>query len=325
MFRDLTSVIREKLYIEAGGTYSYPRLIQWCLDNNMVQQALTLYIEKMPEYYCSQGLLEFSQEEAQKSRQNQGKTWRTEYFYGPFYDQLVMRDFKEFVERLKAGYQAMRDTYPLLEQSEADRFRKLKDYMKTPQEKKAVDRLIAFLKRYYGGVPRKIIHPYTGKKMEGSPKNANGFVKAVMNNEKWQIHFYYDDKKMYDKCDMEIYEKKVYALEEIKACKEKIPKAGTEDNRFLYDCMRYYLALKIIRNRINHASEQDIREDEKWAVEQIEKEHGICMDIELENVKSLIQEGIDLYKEAPKTDSHRISVKRDLRNTISAVKRDKVQ
>lgn len=67
-----------------------------------------------------------SQEETQNSRQNQGKTWRTEYFYGPFYDQLVMRDFKEFVERLKAGYQDMRDTYPLLEQSEADRFRKLK-------------------------------------------------------------------------------------------------------------------------------------------------------------------------------------------------------
>lgn len=106
-----------------------------------------------------------SQEEAQNSRQNQGKTWRTEYFYGPFYDQLVMRDFKEFVERLKAGDQDMRDTYPLLEQSEADRFWKLKDYMKTPQEKKAVDRLIAFLKRHYGGVPREIIHPYTDKKM----------------------------------------------------------------------------------------------------------------------------------------------------------------
>ena len=71
--------------------------------------------------------------------------------------------------------------------------------------------------------------------------------------------------------------------------------AGTDDNNLLYNCMKYYLALKIIRNRINHASEQEAREDERRAVERLEKSHGISMDIEFENVKSLILQGIDLY------------------------------
>lgn len=292
MFGDLTSLIRKKLYIEKDGMYSYPRLIRWCLDNNMVQQALTLYIEKMPEYYCSQGLLKFS-EEVQKDKKNQGQTWRTEFFYGPFYDQFVMWDLKCFVGRLRDGHRAMQDVYPLIDQFTAKEFGKLKDYMNTPEEKKAVDRLVDFLKKHYGGVRRDIIYPYTGKRAEGAAKTANGFIKTVITDKKWQIYFFYNSKKRYGESNLGTYERKVLVLDEVKAYKGRIPMAGTDDNNLLYNCMKYYLALKIIRNRINHASEQEAREDERRAVERLEKSHGISMDIEFENVKSLILQGID--------------------------------
>ena len=32
------------------------QVISWCVDNNMLQQALVLYIEKMPKYYVEKGV-----------------------------------------------------------------------------------------------------------------------------------------------------------------------------------------------------------------------------------------------------------------------------
>lgn len=31
----------------------YPKLIWWCAENGMLQQALTIYTEKMPIYYLN--------------------------------------------------------------------------------------------------------------------------------------------------------------------------------------------------------------------------------------------------------------------------------
>lgn len=298
MFGDLTSIIRKKLYIERGGTYSYPKLIQWCLDNNMVQQALTLYIEKMPEFYCNEGILEFSKEEAEKNKNKKslGQTWKTEFFYSSFYDQLIMPELKCFGSRLKSGYESMKGKYPaqfLPEQLEAREFLQLKAYMATEDEKKAVDRLVRFLKRTYERTLRDILLPYTGKRMENCPKTPNSFVKAVMSNREWLIYFFYDNQKKYEEACSGTYERKAFALDEVKMYRGKIPGAGTDDNNLLYGIMKYYLALKLIRNRINHASEQETQEDERKAIQRLEKDHGICMNIEFQNIKSLIQTGID--------------------------------
>lgn len=304
MFGDLTSIIRKKMYIEKGRRYSYPSLIQWCLDNHMIQQALTLYVEKMPEFYCDAGLLEFSQEEAEKNKSTKtlGQTWRTEFFYGFFYDQffeqLFMKELNDFGGHLREGYSTLKDNYPRIEQFLADDFRRLRRYMKTEQEKSAVDFLVKFLKEHYGKVIKELCLPYTKEKMKNCPKNANAFVSFILNHNKWKIYFLYNDKKKYEEFQLGTYGKKVLVLDLVKTYKGKIPQAKTEDNALIYGMMKYYLALKLIRNRINHASEQEVKEDEKKAIEQLEKKHGICMKIEFEQVKSLIQEGINHTKSA---------------------------
>lgn len=245
MFGDLTSIIRKKLYIEKDRAYSYPQLIRWCLDNNMVQQALTLYVEKMPEFYCNEGIVEFSQEEekGRKSRKNPGMAWRTEFFYGPFYDQLVTPELKESRKRLETGCEAMTKECPMIENFEAKKLQKLGTY-----------------------------------------------------------------------------EKKVIALEAARTYPGRIPKAVTDDNLLLYNMMKYYLALKIIRNRINHASEQEAQEDEIKAINQLEKNHGICMKTEFQNIKNLIWEGIGLYPGDIHKKELKITVKRDLSNGKPIVK-----
>lgn len=57
LFKSLTAVIREKFRIEDEETIDYPDVIRWCLDNKMIQQAVTIYVEKMPEYLFNKGIV----------------------------------------------------------------------------------------------------------------------------------------------------------------------------------------------------------------------------------------------------------------------------
>lgn len=56
VFGDMVKIIREKMKIKEGEELSYLQVISWCVDNNMLQQALVLYIEKMPKYYVEKGV-----------------------------------------------------------------------------------------------------------------------------------------------------------------------------------------------------------------------------------------------------------------------------
>lgn len=51
MFFNLIKEIKKKFYLEEGEEITCINLIKWCLDNDLTQQALTLYVEKIPEYY----------------------------------------------------------------------------------------------------------------------------------------------------------------------------------------------------------------------------------------------------------------------------------
>lgn len=57
LFKSLTAVIREKFRIEGEEKIDYPDVIRWCLDNKMIQQAVTIYVEKMPEYLFNKGIV----------------------------------------------------------------------------------------------------------------------------------------------------------------------------------------------------------------------------------------------------------------------------
>lgn len=57
LFRSLSGVIREKFGVGTRGKIGYPDVIRWCLDNRMIQQAVTVFVEKMPEYLFNTGLI----------------------------------------------------------------------------------------------------------------------------------------------------------------------------------------------------------------------------------------------------------------------------
>lgn len=49
-FRNIIGVIKRKFGLSDSDTVNYPGIIRWCANNGLIQQALTLYVEKMPKY-----------------------------------------------------------------------------------------------------------------------------------------------------------------------------------------------------------------------------------------------------------------------------------
>ena len=65
MFQSILPIIKERLYLDHvidekdnKKVVNYPYIIKWCLDNDMLQQALTLYVERMPKYYFDKSIYE---------------------------------------------------------------------------------------------------------------------------------------------------------------------------------------------------------------------------------------------------------------------------
>lgn len=55
LFSSIIDVIKQKFAITEENEIDYMHLIEWCIDNNLLQQALTIYTEKIPVYLYEKG------------------------------------------------------------------------------------------------------------------------------------------------------------------------------------------------------------------------------------------------------------------------------
>lgn len=63
MLKNLLKEIQEKLLLDQSQQLSYLQIIKWCLGNNMLQQAITFYIEKVPKIYYENKLINWIETE----------------------------------------------------------------------------------------------------------------------------------------------------------------------------------------------------------------------------------------------------------------------
>ncbi|PWM82028.1 MAG: hypothetical protein DBY41_02965 [Clostridium sp.] len=123
MFYNLITQIENKFYIEDGKDITYIDIIRWCLDNDLIQQALTLYVEKIPQYYLDDKHKFFdTEEESLKdsiSKGNEDKSyanifytkifsniWFNRFYYPLNYNELIdnnkkINEVKNIVEKYK--------------------------------------------------------------------------------------------------------------------------------------------------------------------------------------------------------------------------------
>lgn len=288
MFRSLIPAIKEKMYI-TDGKIEYPKLIRWCVDNRLLQQAITIYVEKMPLYYCNDTKILPSWLDRNKTS---GSSMASSVQAGVFYTDL----FDSYAEgRYMYKFRAMLRGIKNIEDPE--RFKEelgsIKKKEKDPVMRKAMDRLEDVVKKKY--VKGKAVRYYNS--LDIGQNTLENFITALIDSGGKCLHYIvYEDEEAYKKIQhgkAYIYRKKIQGIKNLEATDENdVDKTG------LAEIMRYYLSVKLIRNRMNHAvgeqtTSDENTEDEKEAITYL-AEHGIKVEYNVEAISSIILKGISL-------------------------------
>lgn len=226
MFKTLIPTVKEKLYIDKEPP-SILDLSQWCLDNNMLQQAVTIYNEKILSYYILNNYDDFKNE-----------------LKKPIPKYRSYKDIHEAYKNLSKIWDEFNDS-----DGKRNKYKKkISDYIdceiSNVQNKckgfkvdEIEDCSIIVYKAF-----KKIKNQYTHEKKEELSKdildkatNFRDFITSFMNNEDIFV------KCIKDKITKDI--KPIFSLQELE-----------KTNGKLWQAMKYYHAVKILRNNINHVS-----------------------------------------------------------------------
>ena len=265
-------IIREKLFV-GQDSIDYKQIIRWCLANGLIQQAVTIYIEKMPVYYFQIGILK-GYVDLDKVEPKQGNSKETAGFYEYLFDKFagtstdeLTSEFQIFIKEIFVS----EDELPHKWVSKS-----------SGNIREACIRLANFINKNYKCLSCKKDQLYNTT----APKELSSFLKQLQSNSEYHHFFVYNDINKWENRSSQgkkdTYQKKVKALQKI-----------GNDNLLLYKLMSHYLALKIMRNRMNHASETIYTEDEKKTVNYLQS-IGFNIDFSISAITKIIERGLDI-------------------------------
>lgn len=256
--------------------------IRWCVKKEFYQQAMTIYIEKMPEYYHKKGILALEIEPGEKT--GSGNSPYAKAFYEVMFDEMLKGEndtilssvLTSVVEREKVNERIWAEYYlsEELERVESD------------QVKKALNTLIKNIRKCFkrNGDPMPI-----QLEQKNGARTIRGYINGMCKDsgKGRRQELLYGTRILKG----ESLKKKMMAIE---AAKEREPGA--------VKIMEYYLAMKLLRNRMNHASENEISEEEKEVIRFLKSEQieiGVQpgqggMKLDYQKVKNLIIDGLEL-------------------------------
>lgn len=274
MLASLMPYVKEKLYIDENEEKLYSNLVRWCLDNRLLQQALTIYTEKIPLILLNgkgtdRALSEFEKVflvSADKVKQSLKEKKFGDALYSDLFD-IVRPEAILAMERFGQICQAAADC------DFGDRsgyIRKIREESAAPwyheSERKAAEDLCSYIEIHFDDECR--LRKTENEMIYGqnvNQKKVQGFLNTLKGNAAFQHYFLYRDERAYHELSKRkdgTYQKKIQSLKRI--CDAS--KSSEAACRF-YEVMSYYLAVKIIRNRVNHAEEGEDTQDRKSAVE----------------------------------------------------------
>jgi len=264
MVNSMREVMKTKLFGTDGGNkliddednIDYYRLIEWCIDNKMYQQATVLYIEKVPVVYRRDNiiteLVELSKENAR------GSSEEADTFYRILPEWLVSDPSEEELKKLLESV-----TVPIEKDWNCNAFlNRLKTILLNyPKAFNRIQKIIKYTYSGYKKCPGKEFTPLTVYGDDVRISDIAKFMKQSCSDKKF-IHYYlYDDRADFeyntakDKKDDPARDKirSQRQIEKIYKNADNSPK--TNDDKSLGMMLAYYLAIKILRNKMSHAAE----------------------------------------------------------------------
>lgn len=249
--------------------------IKWCVRKEFYQQAMTIYTEKIPRYYYEKGILPLELDTEKKSG------YVTNLYADAFYTKFFAQTKKKLDKKFKTILEDLLCKHEDLNKNAQKYLRVEAEKTENGVVSEALSRLMEDLKCKYDK---------DGNLLQGQPKEeakeVQKYIKTICNDNKKCNELLYD-------CSLEgKFIEKVFA---IKAAKEIEPKSAK--------LMEYYLAIKLLRNRMNHASDTDSGEEKKAAIAFLKKD-GIDIGVEIvqdetrldyQKIKNTIIDGLSCF------------------------------
>lgn len=258
--------------------------IKWCVKKEFYQQAITIYIEQMPKYYYDKGWL--GSGIALGNKRVFGEDPYVKYFYTDLFNGLIEKDEKD--EKDEELAKILKDA---VSRGKVYDRRGAVVYLNEKRKNATSDEVDKAIRRIAGQIGERFDE--NGKiKKERNETNGAKCIKTYLNSMSVESGKKDRYRMLYGK-DMDTTEstlaKKVAA---IKMAEEKTP--------HLVKIMKYYLAVKLLRNRMNHASEDEAQEDEQNALIFLRNEgidNGVSIEdgevtIDYQKIGSLLLEGV---------------------------------
>lgn len=297
MFINLIKEIEKKFYLGNNEKLTYINLIKWCLDNELIQQALTLYVEKMPEYYEECGFYN----KHDKSLECSAKDDAMKIFYTTLFKSIYDTDnTKNELEEFKS---IIRENKLYIA-----KFRNQKHYLRKYNSKfqKAMEELYNIMDKKYVYNQKKI-KVYNKKDLyefnKVVPLNEERFVNWIDNQKELLLYLLeipYESKSTIKhnretKHNPETYDKKIKSINVLE--ETRINPTWCElplDDLIIL--MQDYLYFKIMRNQINHAQKSDLTSTVEAYFEGI----GYSMNIKIDNIKNIMKKSIENIEQIEK-------------------------
>lgn len=309
LFQQLISLIRKKFYME-NNRLEYPSIVKWCLDNRLIQQAVTIYVEKMPEYLFSTKVLSYD-----PTSVNTGSFSKNfDIYYNLLYNGLLKLTtsitFSQYpvgnlLFRLKrddpAGYREICTVNSINDLS-------LKDQL-TQDERRGILNLIRVKNAIFSGPNVK----RTAEEIESRKQNSKlrdfvdtdifdsmattseAFVNGLL-KEKRYIHLLQGEfspyvPRVWAAADLNVVEHLERVVSENKGMYSFNSKI---DNNYMKELLRNLIYVKrYVRNALNHASEErHITEeyDEYFR----EMGYNVSAELSVTEIESLLRKAVDL-------------------------------
>lgn len=245
--RQFLPVIERKLIGDKKNKIDYLRIIEWCLDNMLIQQAVTLFVEKIPVYLFDKKVISYKgnidKAKAEYNKQSKNplaaSDWETYAFFTDLF-QLNNRDVTELKELLSykklfnevssenvryiyTVLQSFKENYPN-SKDKSDVAKRIKRILSVPNRPNTYDKFINKLKNEDTTLAKIL-----GENNESSGGAENTLTRKFMAIQKFEndgkVNSNYRINVTIDKC-ASIYYAYMYA----KALRNKINHASSDEN-----------------------------------------------------------------------------------------------
>jgi hypothetical protein len=329
MFSRLFENIRNQFFLDGKDYISYADLVKWCVHHDQINQAVTLFVEKIPQTYLASPLVsslidydenslyqKYGDPEAQKFYCRLYKNIKTLHINScPVKSKspkhlfnLFRSEYKNFLAELKTGQVYSDDEYLSSGRKILKCFSKYmsEKYQDVELFSRCIVSMTKFINNNFDVNEKRRISNNENNDRRVSQNNIIAFLNFITNDKNFIAEFMFGkDYHFDDEEQKNTYQKKLEAIEILLNSSYVIPDEILRKQ--LADVMRYYLIIKIIRNRINHAADFENPTAESGQAKTIEDSvirrciSGFdilpaieCTELDKAGIKSILQKAIEL-------------------------------